>query len=145
MAEREVRVNHVFDAPREVVFAAWTDPDQVAQWWAPAGFEIPRDSVVIEPRVGGRFHLTMAGLAGEGTFPLRAEILEITPPELIVMRNEAIPEGGITEPTLTRVTFEVEGAGTRMIVTSGPYSDETYDNASTGWNELVLNLEALLR
>jgi uncharacterized protein YndB with AHSA1/START domain len=88
--EREVRINHVFDAPREAVFEAWTDPDQVAMWWAPEGLEIPRDSVVIELRVGGRFHLTMVESAGERRFPLRAEILEIAPPELLVMRSEPL-------------------------------------------------------
>ncbi len=140
-----MRINHVFDAPREAVFEAWTDPDQVASWWAPDGFAIPRDSVVVEPRVGGRFHLTMAGTAGQGTFHLRAEILEISPPELIVMRTEPIPEGGIMEPTITRVAFEVEGEGTRMILVDGPYSDEMHGNAAAGWSGIVLNLERLLK
>jgi uncharacterized protein YndB with AHSA1/START domain len=145
VAEREVRINHVFDAPREEVFEAWTDPDRVAIWWAPEGFEIPRDSVIVEPRVGGRFHLTMAGVAGQGTFHLRAEILEISPPELIVMRSEPIPEGGIMEATITRVVFEVEGSGTRMILVDGPYSDDMRGNAAAGWNSVVLNLEGLLK
>jgi uncharacterized protein YndB with AHSA1/START domain len=56
---REIRIDHVFDAPREAVFAAWVDPDQVARWWAPGGLEVPRESVEIEPRVGGAFRLTM--------------------------------------------------------------------------------------
>jgi uncharacterized protein YndB with AHSA1/START domain len=101
--------------------------------------------MAFEPRVGGRFHLTMAGTAGQGTFHLRAEILEISPPELIVMRTEPIPEGGIMEPTITRVAFEVEGSGTRMILVDGPYSDEMHGNAAAGWNGIVLNLEGLLK
>jgi uncharacterized protein YndB with AHSA1/START domain len=74
---RELRITHVFDATREQVFDAWTDPDQVARWWAPDGFEIPRDSVTIEPRVGGRFHLTMVATSGAEQHPLRAEIIEL--------------------------------------------------------------------
>jgi uncharacterized protein YndB with AHSA1/START domain len=142
--DREVRINHVFDAPREAVFEAWTDPDQVVKWWGPEGFEIPRDSVVIEPRVGGRFHLIMVESAGDARFPLRSEILEISAPELIVMKSEPLPEAGISEPTVTRVVFEVEGSGTRMILTAGPYSEDVHGNAASGWQNLVDNLEALL-
>jgi uncharacterized protein YndB with AHSA1/START domain len=140
---REVRVSHVFDAPRAAVFAAWTDPEQVAKWWAPDGFDIPTDSVKIEPRVGGRFHLTMVESAGEGRFPYRSEIIEFSEPQLIVLRAEAIPDSGI-EDTVTRVVFEEDGGKTRMTVTSGPYTDEMRGNAEAGWLDLIANLERAL-
>jgi uncharacterized protein YndB with AHSA1/START domain len=139
----EVRVTHVFDAPRAAVFAAWTDPEQVAKWWAPDGFDIPTDSVEIEPRVGGRFHLTMVESAGEGRFPYRSEIIEFSEPQLIVLRAEAIPDSGI-EDTVTRVVFEEDGGKTRMTVTSGPYTDEMRGNAEAGWLDLIANLERAL-
>jgi uncharacterized protein YndB with AHSA1/START domain len=141
--DREVRINHVFDAPREAVFEAWTDPDQLALWWAPEGLHIPRESVVVEPRVGGRFHLDLVESSG-AEWPMRAEILQISPPELIVMRSEPIPEAGIAE-TVTRVVLEVEGSRTRMTITQGPYTDEVYENAAAGWRSLVVNLETLLQ
>ena len=63
--EREITITRVFSAPRELVFQAWTDPDHLARWFGPAGFEIPRDSVSIEARVGGRpLYLTAAALPG---------------------------------------------------------------------------------
>ena len=129
----------MFDAPREDVFAAWTDPAQVARWWAPAGYEIPLDSVVVEPRVGGRFHLTMAEVAGPGRFPYRSVIVEFSEPELIVLRSEPIPEAGIAE-TITRVEFEADGDRTRVTITAGPYTDEMRANAEAGWRDLVANL-----
>jgi uncharacterized protein YndB with AHSA1/START domain len=140
---REVRVTHVFDAPREAVFAAWTDPEQVAKWWAPDGFEIPTESVEIEPRVGGRFHLTMVESAGEGRFPYHSEIIEFSEPELIVLRAEEIPGAGI-EHTITRVVFEEDRGRTRMTVTSGPYTEEMRGNAEAGWIDLMANLERAL-
>lgn len=85
-------VTHVVDAPREAVFAAWTDPEQVAKWWAPDGFDVPTESVEIEPRVGERFDLTMVESAGEERFPYRSEITEFSEPELIALRAEAIPK-----------------------------------------------------
>jgi uncharacterized protein YndB with AHSA1/START domain len=141
--DREVRIDHVFDAPREAVFEAWTDPDQVVLWWAPDGFHIPRESVVVEPRVGGRFHLDIVESSGT-EWPMRAEILQISPPELIVMRSSPIPEAGIAE-TVTRVVLEVEGSRTRMTITQGPYTDEVYADAAAGWRSVIVNLEALLR
>jgi uncharacterized protein YndB with AHSA1/START domain len=142
-AEREVHITHVFDAPREAVFAAWTDPEQVAKWWAPDGFEVPPESVEIEPRVGGRFHLTLMESAGPGRFPYRSEIIEISEPQLIVLKAEAIPEAGI-EDTITRIAFDEDGGGTRMTLTSGPYTDEMRGNAEAGWLELIANLERAL-
>jgi hypothetical protein len=126
--DRELRINHVFDASREAVFEAWTDPDQVALWWAPEELHIPRESVVVEPRVGGRFHLVMVEPSGT-EWP---------------MRSEPIPEAGIAE-TVTRVVLEVEGSRTRMTITQGPYTDEVYENASAGWQSVLVKLEALLK
>jgi uncharacterized protein YndB with AHSA1/START domain len=142
-AVRDVRITHVFNAPREAVFAAWTDPYQVAKWWAPDGFEVPPESVEIEPRVGGRFHLTLVESAGPGRFPYRSEIVEISRPELIVLHAEAIPEAGIEE-TITRIVLEADGARTRMTLTSGPYTDEVRESAEAGWFDLIANLERVL-
>lgn len=139
----EVRVTHVFDAAPDEVFAAWTDPEQVARWWAPDGFEIPLDSVAVEPRVGGRFHLTMVDASSGERFPYRAEIVEITEPERIVLRAEGIPDAGIEE-TITRVVLEADGAGTRMTITSGPYTEDVRPNAEAGWVDIIGNLERLL-
>jgi uncharacterized protein YndB with AHSA1/START domain len=138
-----VHITHVFDAPPEAVFAAWTDPEQVAKWWAPDEFEVPPESVEIEPIVGGRFHLTLQESSGSGRFPYRSEILEISRPELIVLKAEAIPEAGIGE-TVTRIVFEEDGGKTRMTVTSGPYMDEMRGNAEAGWYDLIGNLEKVL-
>jgi hypothetical protein len=52
---------------------------------------------------------------------------------------------GITESTVTRISFEAEGGGTRMTLVDGPYTEEVRGNAEAGWTDLVANLEALLR
>ena len=142
-AREEAWVSHVFDAPRDVVMAAWIDPEQVARWWAPEGFEIPIESVLIEPRVGGRFQLEMVQIDGADRFPYRAEFVELSAPELIVLKGEAIPEAGIGE-TLTRVVLEAEGERTRMTITSGPYTPEARESAQASWEDLMVNLVRLL-
>ena len=58
-APNEVLITRIFDAPRENVFKAWTDPDEVAAWYGPEQFDTPREKVRIDLRVGGRYELTM--------------------------------------------------------------------------------------
>jgi uncharacterized protein YndB with AHSA1/START domain len=142
LPEGGFRISHLYGAPPAAVFAAWTDPAQLARWWQPEGLEIPPESVVIEPRVGGRFELTMVDPRGM-SYDLRATYVEFVEPELIAYRSEPIAEAGIAE-ALTRVAFEAEGRGCRMTVTAGPYTDEMRGNAEAGWLSLVVNLERLL-
>jgi uncharacterized protein YndB with AHSA1/START domain len=140
----EVQIVHVFDAPRERVFHAWTDPDEVSRWWAPEGLEVPRDSVHIEAEVGGRFYLTMVDPRDRTAYPMRARILEIDVPKLIVLRTDPIPEVGIHQSTITTVTFEAVGQRTRMTFTAGPYPDEAFADSEAGWNSIVAKLDQLL-
>ena len=52
---QEVLITRIFDAPREEVFKAWTDPDEVAAWYGPEHMDVPREKVRIDLRVGGRW------------------------------------------------------------------------------------------
>ncbi|HZA25330.1 MAG TPA: SRPBCC domain-containing protein, partial [Dehalococcoidia bacterium] len=52
-AERELVIERIFDAPRELVFKAWTEPDRMMRWWGPKGFTTP--FCQIDLRVGGTF------------------------------------------------------------------------------------------
>jgi uncharacterized protein YndB with AHSA1/START domain len=126
-----VMITHVFEAPRERVWAAWTDPGHVARWFGPEGFEVPPESVEIDLRVGGRYALTMVG--GGGRQPLTYEIVELDPPRLLVLRCDPIPEVGIHEETFTRVELHDHGDRTRMTLSDGPYTESRY--AEAGWRQ----------
>jgi len=144
-SRREVRITRPFQAPRELVFRAWIDPDQIAAWWAPKPCEIPRETVEIEPHVGGRIHFSMIERAGGAVYPVRFQIVEITEPELLVLASDPMPDIGLVYPMVTRVVFEAEGDGTLVTVTQGPHTDETQDGATAGWTESLDKLERLLR
>jgi uncharacterized protein YndB with AHSA1/START domain len=141
--EGGVRISHIYEARPEEVFAAWVDPDQLARWWAPEGLEVPRDSVVVEPRVGGRFELDMVEPGGP-SHPMRGEFVELVESELIVIRSDPNPGAGKAKGTTIRVTFEPAAPGTRMTVTVGPYTDEDRPGAESGWWEMAGKLERLL-
>ena len=142
--DRQILITRIFDAPRERVFAAWTDPDQVAAWYGPEHFDTPRESVRIDLRVGGRYELTMVQRGSGAEHPLRYEIVELVEPELIVLRCGPMPEIGLPEGTVTRVEFHDHGEKTRMTLSDGPYPTAGGDGAEAGWNGALDKLGALL-
>ncbi|HEU0053538.1 MAG TPA: SRPBCC domain-containing protein, partial [Longimicrobium sp.] len=80
-ADREVVQSRVFDAPRELVFDAWTDPAAVAEWFGPDGFTITTYEMDVRP--GGVWRFTMHGPDGTD-FPNRVDYHEVVRPERLV-------------------------------------------------------------
>jgi uncharacterized protein YndB with AHSA1/START domain len=145
--QEPITIRRTFDAPRALVFKAWTDPDEVARWFGPAGFQVPRDSVEIEPRVGGVFRLVMVQPGTGREHVIDYEIVELAEPELLVLRAEPRPEMGLSEPTLARVELREEDGRTHMTLTDGPYAREAGQGASRGWegafDKMAAQLERL--
>jgi uncharacterized protein YndB with AHSA1/START domain len=140
---QQVAITHVFDAPIDEVFRAWTDPDELAAWYGPASMRTPRESIQIDLRVGGRYELKMVSLDGEREFSIGYEIVELSPPELLVLRSEPMPEAGKDSSTTVRVVLEDLDGRTRMTLTDGPlpYGRE---HAEAGYRAAVEKLAAHL-
>jgi uncharacterized protein YndB with AHSA1/START domain len=98
-----------FEAPRDLVFSAWTDPRHLAQWWGPNGFTTTTHSFDLRP--GGVWRFVMHGPDGRD-YQNRITFEEVTPPERIVYRHG----GDDVEPVQfkTTVIFEDIGGRTRM-------------------------------
>src|SRR5690606_5803392 len=79
--EREIVLTRVIDAPRELVFEAWTKPEHVSQWFGPKGFVTTTHEM--DFRVGGRWRFDMRGPDGT-VYDNRVVYLEIDPPRRIV-------------------------------------------------------------
>jgi uncharacterized protein YndB with AHSA1/START domain len=142
-ATEQVLITRVFDAPREQVFRAWTEPEQVADWYGPEHFDTPRDRIRIDLRVGGRYELTMVERDSGSEFAIGYDILELVEPELIVFRSDPMPEAGMHQPTITRVEFHDHGDRTRMTLTDGPYPGGG-EHAAAGWNAAFDKLAGLV-
>jgi uncharacterized protein YndB with AHSA1/START domain len=140
--DQQVLITRIFDAPRELVFRAWTDPDQIAQWFGPEHFDTPRETVEIDLRIGGRYELTMVQRHSGARFPVRYEIVELDPPRLLVLRSEPMPEVGIHGATFTRVELHDHGDKTRMTLSDGPYTEAGH--AEAGWHAAFGKLDALV-
>ena len=98
-ADREISATRVFDAPRELVWKAWTERERLMQWFGPKGFVMPAAKLDFRP--GGVFHYSLQspdGLEMWGKFVYR----EIVAPERIVLVNSfSDAKGGLTRPPLS--------------------------------------------
>ena len=143
-ADQEVLVTRIFEAPRDRVFRAWTEPDEVAAWFGPEHMDTPRERIHIDLRVGGRYELTMVRRGGGGEFSIGYDILELVKPELIVLRSDPMPAMGMHRPTVVRVEFHDHGAKTRMTLSDSPLPPEGRDRAESGWNAAFDKLGAVV-
>jgi uncharacterized protein YndB with AHSA1/START domain len=144
-ADQQVLITRIFDAPREQVFRAWTDPDEVAAWYGPAHMDTPRERIRIDLRVGGRWEVTMVPRGGGAEFSIGYEIVELIEPELIVLRSDPKPEVGMPEPTVVRVELHDHGTKTRMTLSDGPLPAAGRGHAEAGYNAAFDKLAALLQ
>lgn len=105
--EREIRLDRIFDAPRELVFEAWTRREHIGQWWGPNGFTTTTYEMDVRP--GGVWRFMMHGPDGTD-YPNRIVYEEVVPAERLVYAH------GDFETTLfhVTVTFTVEGGRTRV-------------------------------
>jgi uncharacterized protein YndB with AHSA1/START domain len=146
-AGNTVVLERVFDAPRELVFAAWTEPERLAQWWGPKLFTNPVCRV--DARAGGEIYADMTG--PEGTvYPMGGEFLEVKPPELLVFKT-TVPDGAgkVLFEMLHRVEFRKEGKKTAVRVESGatmttPGADRFLRGHETGYRQSLDKLEEVL-
>ena len=108
--DREIFSSRLIHAPRARVFAAWTDPAQLAKWWGPNGFTTTTH--VFDFRPEGTWEFTMHGPDGTD-FPNKIHYLEIVPPERLVYKHGG--EAGF-EPVNFHVTvlFKEEDGKTRL-------------------------------
>jgi uncharacterized protein YndB with AHSA1/START domain len=107
---RELVITRVLSAPREVVFKAWTDPTQLAQWWGPRGFTNP--VCTLDVRRGGAMRIHMRGPDGT-VYPMTGVYQEVVKPERLVFTITPLDEQG--NPLFevhNSVTFAEHGAKT---------------------------------
>ena len=109
-ADRELAFKRVFDAPRDLVFAVWTDPKHVAQWWGPNGFTTTTSSFDMRP--GGIWRFVMHGPDGRD-YQNRVTYEEVVPPARIVYRHGGGPDVEPVQFTQT-ITFDDLGGRTRI-------------------------------
>lgn len=149
---KQLVIERRLQAPPERVFDAFTDAEQLKQWWWPNGFTCP--AAEVDLRVGGKYRLAMEW---PGSFPAAAqfshhmggEFYEIDRPRRLVMSGRAVnDEQGELFATLIEVTFEPRDGGTAITVRQSYFAPlpppEAMGGAEQGWSEQLQKLERLL-
>jgi uncharacterized protein YndB with AHSA1/START domain len=151
---KELTLTRTFDAPRKLVWRAWTDPEMMAKWWGPQGVTNPTSEV--DARVGGKLHVVMlAGgelgpMAGQ-RWPMRGVFQEVDEPAKLVFTNQAVDEDdNVLLDGMTTVTFEEENGKTKMTMHAAvkgvsPEAPQMLDGMEAGWSQSFDKLTALLR
>lgn len=155
--EKELIITRIFDAPREVVWKAWTDPEEVKKWWGPKSFTAP--FINIDLRVGGKYLFCMRGAGPDGVvrdFWSTGVYRDIVPLKRLAITDSFADEKGNVVPAtyygmsdiplecLVIVTFEDHG-GETMFTLKYPSVEginaSDLANMKQGWNESLDKLD----
>jgi uncharacterized protein YndB with AHSA1/START domain len=137
-----LEIQRVLPAARATVFAAFSDPDELAKWWGPRGFSVP--DVDFEPQVGARYRIEMAPPDG-APFHLTGQFSEVDPPVRLAYTfvwEEADPDD---VETLVGLSFRDLGGATEVSLVQGAF--KTADRLALhrdGWTDSFEKLERLL-
>ena len=90
IATREITITRVFDAPRELVWKAWTEPERLARWWGKRGWSTPLSTVTMDVRPGGAFRLNSISDADGREMPLDTVYREVVEPERLAFGEATV-------------------------------------------------------
>lgn len=145
--EAKVVITRVLDAPRELVWQAWTDPAMVVQWWGPKGFTNPVCELDVRP--GGNIYIVMRAPDG-ADYPMKGTFRELVAPERLVFTSIAVDKAGnhLLEGENIVTFAEHDGKTTLTIRSSAkglvPFAPQMLAGMEAGWTGSIDKLEVLL-
>ena len=143
-SERELIITRIFNGPVRRVFAAWTTPELLQQWWAPKSVGISFISCAVDARTDGTYRFVFGHPAAPEPMAFFGRYLEVIPDARLVWTNEEAGEAG----SVTTVTF-TEKEGQTLVVMQDLYpTKETLDGAiesgsTCGFDETFAQLDEL--
>jgi uncharacterized protein YndB with AHSA1/START domain len=148
--EQIIVISRIIDAPRELVFKAFTDPKHLTKFWGPKGTTAPICEVDL--RVGGAFRVEMHGLDG-AVYPCTGIYRDIAPPERIVYASTTEDDnpcgGGLPPRAIVTMTFAAVDGKTKITIHTRLPSEAARAAAiaggfNAGWNDSLDRLAAFL-
>jgi uncharacterized protein YndB with AHSA1/START domain len=143
----QLALTRTFDAPRALVYQAFTDPDRFATWWGPIGNSLPRDSMEFDVRPGGHLRWTEVSAADPRVrVHVSFDLAQVVDGELLdgtMHVTGRLPAG--FEPFETRVQIEFhEAAGRTRLDVRQWLPEHLVSPSENGWSEAFTKLDALL-
>jgi len=130
-AEAGITMTRVFDAPRDLVWREWTEPERFADWYGGPAGEVPLSSVEMDVREGGAWRLTMIYEGRE--IPWKGQYVEVVEPERLVFTVSDQPHDDAYE-LVTVVLADLGDGRTEMLFRqTGQMTAAQYRAAGSGW------------
>jgi uncharacterized protein YndB with AHSA1/START domain len=130
-----ITITRVFDAPRELVWRAWTEPERFAQWFGERGSTIPLETASMDVRPGGSWSVIMLDGPDRQELPFGGDYREVVEPERLqfTLKDPGDPRSPNVE-VMTVVLTDLGDGRTRMLFTQrgGNLSEEEYGQAAKG-------------
>jgi uncharacterized protein YndB with AHSA1/START domain len=143
--DTDVFITRAFNAPRDVVWKFFTEPELIAQWFGPQSVHIDPASVQVELHPGGRWDMDMVDNESGERYPLRSKITVVIPPEYLEGGEvNASTEMGPLDSITLRIWFHDHGDKTRMTLHQGPFTPEFRDMTRDGWESSFVKIDAIL-
>jgi uncharacterized protein YndB with AHSA1/START domain len=144
---RELTLTRLLDAPRALVFKAWTDPEHLMRWWGPHSFTTPQCEMDLRP--GGALRIVMRGPDGSD-YPMTGVFDEVQPPQRLSFNFTAeYPAGvavlkGVTAITLTELDGKTQLVLTARATGLVPQAAQMLAGMEIGWSQTLERLQALV-
>jgi uncharacterized protein YndB with AHSA1/START domain len=146
----EITISRIFDAPPELVYRAFVDPDQLCLWFGPPGYSVPCETVQIDARPGGfhRFVIINDDDPAQRS-AVETSLTEVVENKLLVSHDEITGLPGTAGPVRYRLRLEFHeengGDQTRLELRQGPFAEGMGGESKAGWEGSFAKLDSLLR
>jgi len=130
-----ITITRILEAPRELVWKEWTEPERFADWFGGPESEVPLATVSMDVRPGGSWRMTMFADPGRREIRWKGEYREVVEPERLVFTLSDQPGDGVYELVSVELTDLGDGR-TEMLFQQrgGGLSAEEYQRAGQGWS-----------
>jgi uncharacterized protein YndB with AHSA1/START domain len=133
MAEPGITIRRTFDAPRELVWKEWTEPERFADWFGGPATEVPLASVSMDVRPGGAWRATMLTGPRRRAIQWTGEYREVVEPERLVLTMSDRPGSSAHELVTVVLTDLGDGRTEMLFQQEGVMRPEDYERTKRGW------------
>jgi uncharacterized protein YndB with AHSA1/START domain len=139
-----ITITRVFDAPRELVFKAWTEPERFARWFGPSDAEVPPSTVSMDVRPGGAWRATMFAGPGRHEIRWKGVYREVVAPGRLVFTISDQPSGEHEVVTVILTDLGDDKTEMQFHQVGGHLPPEEYPRAKHGWSVFFERMAELL-
>lgn len=139
-----VTIKYTFDAPRDKVYKAWTDPKHFTNWWGPKGFSAPLDRIVMDVRPGGEWRAPIVSDEDGMEIPFAGTYTVVEPSERLAFTVTDPSEDQATADVTTLVFTDLGDQTELAFNQAGEMSEEGVAELTAGWGQFFDKLNEYL-